>query len=150
MVPLLWSRFVPVIYRSGVFGYFTSIAPPQLIGPFCLVCPYFSREPCGSTVMVTFRNCSLQEWFLWTLFFYCPSAVFRHTFVLCARLLYRNHVVRPLCSPFLTEIYMSGVFGNFNLDALTAVYMRCVFALRTRDTFTNRDLPVRCFFVSYC
>ena len=42
-------------------------------------------------------------------------------------------------------IYRSGVFGHFNLYALTAVYRCCVFALRTRDTFTNHDLPVRCF-----
>ena len=55
------------------------------------------------------------------------------------------YVVRPLGSLFLTTIYRSGVFGNFNLYALTAVYRRCVFALRTRDTFSNRNLPVRYF-----
>ena len=59
-------------------------------------------------------------------------------------------VIQPLRSPFITAIYRSGVFGHFNLYALTAVYRGCVFALRTRDTFSNRALPVRCFFVSYC
>ena len=31
-------------------------------------------------------------------------------------------------------------FDTFNLYALTMVYMRCVFALRTKDSFTNCDL----------
>ena len=31
------------------------------------------------------------------------------------------------------------------LYVLTTVYRHCVYALRTRDTFTNCDLPVGCF-----
>ena len=37
----LWSLFVPAIYRSGVFGHFTSIAPPRLIGPLLSCVPVF-------------------------------------------------------------------------------------------------------------
>ena len=106
VVRLLWSLFVTAICRSGVFGNFTSIAPPR-----------------------------------------CTGAV---SFVLCARLLHQNRVVQPLCSLLFTAIYRSGVFGHFNIYALTAVYRRCFFALRIRETFTNRNLPVRCIFVSYC
>ena len=84
--------------------------------------------------MVTFRNHNLQEWLLRTLVFYCPKAVYRPSFVLCAGLLYGNRVVWMLCSLFLTAIYRSGVFGHFNLYAITVVYRRCVFALHTRDT----------------
>ena len=57
-------------------------------------------------------------------------------------------MVQPLGSRFLTAIYRRGVFGHFNLYVLTAVYRSSVFALRTRDTFSKRDLPVRCF--SFC
>ena len=71
--------------------------------------------------MVTCRNCDLQEWFLQTLVLYFPTAVYRPSFFLCARLLYRNRVVWPLCSLFLTAIYRSGVFRHFNLYTLAAV-----------------------------
>ena len=71
--------------------------------------------------------------------------VFHH-----ACLLHRIRVVQPLRSLFLTVIHRSGVFGHFNLYALTTVYIRCVFVLRTRDTFSNHNLPAQCFFVSYC
>ena len=70
--------------------------------------------------------------------------VFHH-----ARLLHVIRVVRPLGSLFLTAIYRSVVFGHFNLYALTVVYRSGVFALLTRDTFSNRNLPARCFFFSY-
>ena len=68
----------------------------------------------------------LQEWFLWALVFYCPTAVYRPSFVLCVRLLYGNRVVRPLYSLLLTAVYRSGVFGYFNLYALTAASLTCV------------------------
>ena len=76
--------------------------------------------------MVTCRNHDLQEWFLQTRVFYCPTAIYSPSFVLCARLLYRNHVVWPLCSLFLTTIYMSGVFSHCNLYALTDVSLPCI------------------------
>ena len=42
----IWSLFVPGIYRSGVFGHFTSIAPPRFIGPLMSCVPAF----CTGTV----------------------------------------------------------------------------------------------------
>ena len=69
------------------------------------------------------------------------------TVFLHAHYLHGICVIRSLWSLFLTAIYRSGVFGHFNLYALTAVYRCCVFALRTRDTFSNRALPVRFFLV---
>ena len=71
--------------------------------------------------------------------------VFHH-----ARFLHGICMIQPLGSLFLTAIYRRCVFGHFSFYALTAVYRRCVFALRTRETFNNRNLPVRCFFVLYC
>ena len=54
-------------------------------------------------------------------------------------------LVQPLGRLFLTAIYRSGVFRHFNLYVFTAVYRRGIFPFRTRDTFSNRDLPAQCF-----
>ena len=46
VVQTLWSLFVTATYRSGVFGHFTSIAPPRFIVPLLSCVPLF----CTGTV----------------------------------------------------------------------------------------------------
>ena len=52
--------------------------------------------------------------------------------------------VRLLGTLYLTAIYRSFFFGDFNLYSITAVYRSGVFAFLTRDPCPNRDLQ-ECF-----
>ena len=106
LVPaIIWMRRCQRLPRLGI-PWILSISPMAvLIFLHCISrCLSFARDLCGSTVIVTFRNRDLQECFLRTLVFYCPTPVYRPSFVLCARLLHGNRVVQPLCSLLLTAI----------------------------------------------